>query len=103
MRLNFPNPTAITDGKKVDAKKVTQAIYKPRQHEIQSTVSEERWQGKLINNRWDDEKVKLEEYFAWLFSWKNAPKHTIAGVQELLPTAITYQGLLQQKNKITSN
>ncbi|CAH3157142.1 unnamed protein product, partial [Porites evermanni] len=77
--------------KKVDAKNVKQAIYEPRQHEIQSTVSEERWQGKLINNRWDNEKVKLEEYFVWLFSWKNAPKHTIAGVQELLPTAITYQ------------
>ena len=103
MWLNFPNPTAITDGKKVDAKNVKQAIYKPRQHEIQSTVSEERWQQKLINNRWDNVKVKLEEHFAWLFSWKNAPKHTIAGVQELLPTAITYQGLLQQKNKITSN
>ena len=66
MWLNFPNPTAITDGKKVDAKKVKQAIYKARQDEIQSTVSEERWQGKLIKNRWDDEKVKLEEFFAWL-------------------------------------
>ena len=92
--LNFPNPTAITDGKKVDAKKVKQAIYKARQDEIQSTVSEERWQGKLIKNRWDDEKVKLEECFAWLSSWKNAPTHTIAGVQELyqqlLPTKVYY-------------
>ena len=40
--LNFPNPTAVTDGKDVEAKKVKQAIYKARQHEIQSTVSEER-------------------------------------------------------------
>ena len=92
MWLNFPNPTAITDGKKVDAKKVKQAIYKARQDEIQSTASEERWQGKLIKNRWDDEKVKLEEFFAWLPSWKNAPTHTIAGVQELyqqlLPTVL---------------
>ena len=64
MWLNFPNPTAITDSKKVDAKKVKQAIYKAHQHEIQSTVSQERWQGKLINNRWDDEKVKLEGFFA---------------------------------------
>ena len=64
MWLNFPNPTAIADGKEVEGKKVKQAIYKARQHEIQSTVSEERWQGKLINNRWDDEKVKLEGFFA---------------------------------------
>ena len=86
--LNFPNPVAVADGKEVEAKKVKQAIYKARQQEIQSTVSEERWQGKLIKNRWDDEKVKLEECFAWLSSWKNAAKHTIVGVQEL------YQQLL---------
>ena len=91
--LNFPNLVAVADGKEVEAKKVKQAIYKARQQEIQSTVSEERWQGKLIKNRWDDEKVKLEECFAWLSSWKNAPTHTIAGVQELyqqlLPTKFT--------------
>ena len=52
--LNFSNPTAIADGKEVEGKKVKQAIYKARQHEIQSTVSEERWEGKLIKNRWDD-------------------------------------------------
>ena len=92
--LNFPNPVAIVDGKDVEAKRVKQAIYKARQQETQSTVSEERWQGKLINNRWDDEKVDLKECFAWLSPWKNAPKHTIAGVQELyqqmLPTKVYY-------------
>ena len=82
--LNFPNLAAVAEGKEVEAKKVKEAIYKACQQEIQSTpVTEERWQGKLVKNRWDDEKVKLEEWFAWLSSWKNAPKHTIAGVQEL--------------------
>ena len=102
--LNFPNPVAVADGKEVEAKRVKQAIYKARQQEIQSTVSEERWQGKLIKNRWDDEKVKPEECFAWLSSWKNAPTHTIAGVQELyqqlLPTTVYYN---RKKNKITSH
>ena len=85
MWINFPNPVAVADGKQVEAKKVKQAIYKARQQEIQSTVSEERWQGKLIKNRWDDEEVKLNSL------WKNAPTHTIAGVQEL------YQQLLPAK------
>ena len=92
--LNFPNLVAVADGKEVEAKKVKQAIYKARQHDIQSTVSEERWQGKLIKNRWDDEKVKLEECFPWLSSWKNAPTHTMTGVkelyQQLLPTKVYY-------------
>ena len=93
--LNSPNPVAVADGKEVEAKKVRQGICKARQQEIQSTVSEERWQGKLIKNRGEDEKVKLEECFAWLSSWKNAPTHTIAGVQELyqqlLPTKVYYK------------
>ena len=88
MWINFYNPVAVTDGKEVEAKKVKQAIYKARQQVIQSTVSEERWQGKLIKNRWDDEEVKLNSL------WKNAPTHTIAGVQELyqqlLPTKVYY-------------
>ena len=100
--LNFPNPVAVADGKEVEAKKVKQAICKARQPEIQSTVSEEKWQRKLIKNRWDDEKVKLVECFAWLSSWKNAPTHTIAGVQEskqLLPTKVYYN----RKTKSTSH
>ena len=40
--LNFPNPVAVADCKEVEAKKVKQAIYKARQQETQSTVSEER-------------------------------------------------------------
>ena len=85
MWINFPNPVAVADGKQVEAKKIKQAIYKARQQVIQSTVSEERWQGKLIKNRWDDEEVKLNSL------WKNAPTHTIAAVQEL------YQQLLPAK------
>ena len=67
------------------------------QQEIQSTVSEERWQGKLIKNRWDDEEVKLNSL------WKNAPTHTIAGVQELyqqlLSTKVYYSG--KTKSQVT--
>ena len=84
----------LLDGREVKAKKVKQTIYKASLQEIQSTVPEERWQGKLVKNRWDDEKVKLEECFAWLSSWKNAPTHTIAGGQklykQLLPTKVYY-------------
>ena len=101
MWLNFPNPVAVADGKEVEAKKVKQAICKARQPEIQSTVSAERLQGKLIKNRWNDVKVKLEECFAWLSSWKNAPAHTIAAVQELyqqlLPTKVYYNRITKSQ------
>ena len=97
--LNFPNPIAVADGKEVEAKKGKQAICKARQQEIQSTVSEERWQGKLIKNRWEDEKVKLDEYFALLSSWKNAPTHTIAGVQELYQQMLLTKVYYNRKTK----
>ena len=50
-----------------------------------------KWQGKLIKNRWDNEKAKPEKCFTWLTLWKNAPTHTIVGLQEL------YQQLLPTK------
>ena len=96
--LNFPNPTAVANGKEVEAKKVKQAIYKARQHDL-ATVSEERWQGKLIQNRWDDEKVCVAFFME---ECPNQPPFHRWSTRTL-PTAVTYQGLLQQKNQITSN
>ena len=81
-------------------KKSKQAIYKARQHEIQTTVSEERWQGKLIKSRWDDEKVKV---LCVAFFMEECPSAYHRWSTKTLPTTVTYQGLLQQKNKITSN
>ena len=57
---------------------------------------------KFIKNRWDDEKVKLEECFAWLSSWKNAQR--IPSLEYKSFTNSCYlPSLLQQKNKTTSN
>jgi len=94
LQLNFPNPVIIADGEELETKKTKEVINKARKLETKATVAEERWQGKLIKNRWDDEKICMENCFAWLSSWKNAPTHTIAGIQELyqqlLPTRIYY-------------
>ena len=106
--LNLPNPTAVTNGKEVKAMKVKQAIYKAHQHKIHSVVSEERWQGKLIKNRWDNEKVKLKECFAWLILHGRMPQH-IPSLEyksfnkQLLPTKGYYNRKTKQKNKIRSN
>ena len=85
--------------KKSKLMKVKQRIYKERQQEIQSTASPARWQGKLIKNRWDDDNVQLEQCFAWLSSWKNAPTHSIAGVQELYQQLLPTKGYYNRKTK----
>ena len=76
MQLIFPNPDVIADGNKVEATKAKLIINKDLKQEIQWTVSVEKWQGKQITNRWDDEKAKPERCFTLLTSWKNAPTHT---------------------------
>jgi len=64
-------------------------------------VRQHKWQGKLIEARWDDADVI--GCFSWLRRWKSAPTHTAAGVNELyrqlLPTKI-YQ---QYKTKASNN
>ena len=44
-------------------------------------VRQQKWQGKLIEARWDDDDVIGR--FSWLCRWKTAPTHTVAGVYEL--------------------
>ena len=36
-------------------------------------VEKEKWQGKLMKHRWDDENLNLEGCFALLRLWKKAP------------------------------
>jgi len=64
-------------------------------------VCPQKWQGKLIETRWDDADVT--GCFSWLCCWKTAATHTVAGVyklyQQLLPTKI-YQ---QYKTKTSNN
>ena len=44
-----------------------------------------------MKNRWDDNNLDRDGYFVWLHHWKTAPRHTVAGLQEL------YQQLLPTK------
>ena len=52
---------------------------------------EEKWQGKLMANRWNEEELD-KDCFAWMLEGKTAPTHTVAGIHELhqqfLPTKI---------------
>ena len=95
LKLEHPEPTCITnDGKEVKGKKVKGCIAKARQEEVQAKVKEEKWQGKMICNRWEDEQLDQGDCVAWLCCWKAAPTHVVAGVQELyqqlLPTKVFY-------------
>ena len=74
---------------------ITIIINWQRKHCVQSRrneeIEEEKWQGKLMVNRWNEEDLD-KDCFACISEWKTAPTHTVAGIHELyqqiLPTKI---------------
>ena len=65
------------DGKEVKGKKVKGCIPRARREEVQAKVKEEKWQRKMISNRWDDEYLDQGYCFAWLSCCKAAPTHVV--------------------------
>ena len=92
LQLDYPEPALIKeDGELITGPKVKACLDTVRQRQYQEKVEQEKWQGKLMKNRWDDNNLDREGCFAWLHHWKPAPTHTVAGLQEL------YQQLLPTK------
>ena len=50
--------------------KVKACLDTVRQRQYQEKVEQEKWQGKLMKNRWDDNNLGQEGCFAWLHHWK---------------------------------
>ena len=96
LKLEYPEPMCVTDNsKEVNGKKVKGCIAKAHQEEVQANVKEEKWQGKMISNRWEDLHLEEGDCFTWLSCWKAAPSRLVVGIQELyqklLPTKVFYR------------
>ncbi|XP_022810379.1 uncharacterized protein LOC111347394 [Stylophora pistillata] len=92
LELEHPEPVGRTEeGELVDKKKIgvfaKKALYTKRRQGIE----EQRWQGKLVANRWQDDQLD-RSYFSLLCEWRTAPTYTIAALEEfyqqLLPTKV---------------
>ena len=95
LTLQHPNPRATTeDGDEIGGKKLKTALAKAQQKVYCDTLREEKWQGKLTKNRWEDSALDRGG-FAWMNSWRLVPNHTAAAMQELyqhmLPTKLYHQ------------
>ena len=64
-------------------------------------VRQQKWQGKLIEARWDDADVT--GCFSWLCHWKAVPAHTVAGVYELYQQLLPIKIYQQYKTKTSNN
>ena len=82
LKLNYPCPTANTkEGEELPGEKVVVMMRIEEEESRIEEVRQQKWQGKLIEARWDDADVT--GCFSWLCCWKTTATHTVAGVYEL--------------------
>ena len=98
LKLEYPEPMCVTDdGKEVNGKKVKGCMANSHQEEVRAKVKEEKWQGKMISNRWEDVQLEQGECFAWLSCWMAAPTHVVAGIQEMYQQLPPTKGFYHRK------
>ena len=89
LHLSYPNLKLYDEeGKEVPKEKIKDKLKQRVRGQYAEKTRGERWQGKLLTSRWDDEDLSRQECFAWM-TWQCAP---IAGLMELyeqmLPTKV---------------
>ena len=52
------------DSKELNGKKVKGCMAQARREEVRAKMKEEKWQGKMISNRWEDLHLEQGDCFA---------------------------------------
>ena len=77
---------------------VKNVLTRARTEAAEHSIENQKWQGKLINNRLNDENIGLH-CFDWLTNWEDCPSKTIRDVEEiyqrLVPTKVYYRDKLR--------
>ena len=95
--LTKPDATCqvVSTGDEIIDNKIPDALKNAITSRLQQELMDQKWQGKITTARWEDQELSLKECYTWLKGWKEAPIHTIAGIedlhQQLLPTKIYHQ------------
>ena len=61
---------------------VKNVLTRARTEAAEHSIETEKWQGKLINNRLNDENIG-PHCFDWLTNWEDCPSETISDVEEI--------------------
>ena len=83
LNLTHPQPSLDTDMGEVPAKKIKAHLKKSQEEQFEEMVRDQKWQGKLLRARWEDESLNKSGCFAWLKEWRSCPSNVIAGMFEL--------------------
>ncbi|PFX28232.1 hypothetical protein AWC38_SpisGene7061 [Stylophora pistillata] len=60
-------------------------------------IRNQRWKGRLVTTRLEDESLSADGWFWWLTEWKNCPSHTTAGLVELYEKLLLTRVYTSQK------
>ena len=92
--MKDPEPTCLSveSGDVIPAKKLKAELRVGLVSKLQKEVHSQKWQGKFLSAREEDEDLNFEGCFWWLSGWQNCPTHTVAGMfelyEQLLPTRL---------------
>ena len=106
INLVYPEPGGITrEGDRIKYDKIGEVMKKAEIERLEKEVKDEKWQGKLTKQRWEDEHLSRKNCFQWMKEWRAGPTHVVAGMCELyeqmLPTKLYYNN--KTKTSTTSN
>lgn len=80
------------NGEEIPEKKIKTVIREACEDKLLETVRGEKWQGKFLSARHEDQELKVKSCFAWLNEWPACATYTAAGMfelyEQLLPTKI---------------
>ena len=66
------------------------------------TMRDEKWQGKLLSARYEDQELKVKSCFAWLNNeWPDFPMLTVAGMFELYEQLFPTKIYSKHKTRVT--
>ena len=86
LSLEYPQSSCryVSDPEtEIKGPKVKEHLKKADMEKLKMKIKEEKWHGRFLQARWQDNELNQSGCFAWLRDWTCAPTYTIAGVMEL--------------------
>ena len=70
LKLQYPDPACVTEeGEVIPWEKLKSHLTKERELGLKGDLGTQKWQGKLVIARGEDELLSIEQCFCWLTKW----------------------------------
>ena len=90
------------DGKDISCEKVKNELKVAAKEIGEDKMRNEKWQGKLLTAKEEDQGVDRKVCFAWLWEWSECPFYTVAGMYEFYEQLLPTKLYTTSKTKTTS-